>query len=57
MSVDLDDVPHAGTERAEHIHIIITFVQEADNMKLDQLQLLVKIYVAPWLDKLKPQGI
>ena len=47
MSVDLDDVPHAGTERAEHIHIIITFVQEADNMKLDQLQLLVKIYVAP----------
>ena len=35
-------VSHAGTERAEHIRIIITSAQEADNMIPDQLRILVK---------------
>ena len=34
---------HAGTERAEHIQIIITFTQKADNVIPEQLGLLVNI--------------
>ena len=37
----LVDMLPTGTERAEHIQIIITYAQEADNVIPDQLRLLV----------------
>ena len=41
-SIRKSDLSHAGTERAEHIQIIITSAQEADNLILDQVQGLVQ---------------
>ena len=40
-----EGVPHTGTEYSEHIQIIITSAQEADNVIPYQLQILVKRYI------------